>query len=114
MTNPFQIGDDVYHTHYQKLKVIRVDKTGEGPVVLTDSGWFKYKELSFEPWPKPVHKRPMKNGYYLIYHGDLLTLAVCKKDKWFVVRSDKHFVEVRSVVTPLQYLGEDFEIKANV
>lgn len=48
-----------------------------------ESGDAREECLSFSPWPKPNHERPLEDGLYLVtYGGSIQFLGVYKHSTW--------------------------------
>lgn len=96
--NPFKVGDSVYHPAYEKPLIVyeveddcvRIKEKGDRVVL----PWMSYKVLSFTPWPKANHERPIEDGWW-----------VCTG-----TRSDDPYVrEVR--YGKVRSLGKEFNLK---
>lgn len=70
MDNPFKEGDTVYHITLGEKVVKGV--VSEDTILVGDAsphseiGAVSIKTVSFEPWPEPVHKRPLQDGWWIV------------------------------------------------
>lgn len=66
----FKKGDVVYVPTKGRGEIIARDRSDRPYCVKFNEGtpaeWFQEGLLSFEPWPAPVHVRPMKVGWYAV------------------------------------------------
>lgn len=88
MSNVFKVGDVVYHPQWGKVSVHGTQHSdGRYPCVDGKGETFLIYEgvLSFTPWPKPCHERPLKDGLYKIKLEENTNrfLAVKRGGKWF-------------------------------
>lgn len=70
MNHPFKVGDVVYHSHHGKMTVERVDYRDSLGYCITAVGQphacYHPNTLSFKPWPKPCHERPIEEGWWVV------------------------------------------------
>lgn len=74
MKNPFRVGDKVY-TPEGEFFVGAVEESGCYIGKDTDykghnSRWTPTFMISFKPWPKPEHQRPIQDGWWIVSVGD--------------------------------------------
>lgn len=63
MSNPFKKGDKVYHVTHGERTVI--DSIGRA-VSFAGGCWAGVDTVSFSPWPKPDHARPIEDGWWVV------------------------------------------------
>lgn len=83
MANVFKEGDVVYHVKYGEGVVEKADREGAW---LSCNGVTQYGfnySLSFKPWPKPCHERPIEDGWWIVKLDDIHRLVEHKKGKLF-------------------------------
>lgn len=85
MKNPFKLDDVVYHATHGKGKIEgmnmpnHVKENGRDILVRFENSpmegfnclrQYAAEELSFKEWPKPDHKRPIEDGWWLCSYAD--------------------------------------------
>lgn len=65
--NPFKGGDVVYCIRFGKC-VVKESRNGLCRVEINDGqhSWKGWEELSFTPWPKANHERPIQDGWWVV------------------------------------------------
>lgn len=70
MNNPFIENDVVYHATMGKGRVVAASPTSQYIHVVfgndVDADEVEVCHCSFEPWPVPVHERPIEDGWWLL------------------------------------------------
>lgn len=74
VTNPFKVGDVVYHLEFGKGTVTGTESERgvSYPVAVRwynkeiEPFWCRTDTLSFKPWPKPCHERPIEDGWWVV------------------------------------------------
>lgn len=110
---PFKIGDTVHHSWHGECQVIDVigseqklrTRSASGTVhTFTGSAW---QALSFEPWPAPVHKRPVRKGVWIIEYDGNTVLRRWDGTSWRFMSGDSRSSEhVQETARPLRWVCE--------
>lgn len=99
MKNPFKKDDVVHHTFYGEGVVLNPEApnhvANNGRIVLVEfeQGELRQyapQELSYKPWPKPDHNRPLDEGLYIVrFRNDRhLALRIFVKGEWHSVTAN--------------------------
>lgn len=84
MANPFKVDDVVYHATLGKGRVHSASAVSQYITALfsTDCDYPQTVEVShcsFEPWPDPVHKRPLEDGWWVVTSKTALNAPLLRK-----------------------------------
>lgn len=110
----FKKKDVVYVPTKGRGEIIAIDRSNHPYCVKfddNDSGWFQEGLLSFEPWPAPVHVRPMKVGWYVGWFTFIHQPVLYHYDGEFY-RSSMLGINGKIVLenqTEVKYLGEELK-----
>ena len=67
MTHPFKVGDKVYHFIHGEVTIVEINSRSIVTFVDEDYRYDSLIEsLSFDPWPKPNHNRPIQSGWWIV------------------------------------------------
>ena len=128
-TMPFAVHDIVFHPGFGRVEISEITQAGDIRVVILSQPpgerwvpqWTTPSLLSFEPWPEPVHKRPMLDGYYLVQFKDykrvyLAQYIAAADNEWALIGPDRKIVDDYTYaaandgkVKPLAYLGTELK-----
>ena len=100
--NVFRKGDVVYTPDMNggTLRVGESYETGIYAVQDTDharhnSRWYPLSNVSFEPWPDPVHKRPWTDGAYMISNAPYNDAVYWRfEGNWYSSQNKKRFTMI--------------------
>lgn len=118
MSNPFIKGDRVYHKEHGACSVTGIPSV---QAVNLDVGrntsiTAHIREVSFDPWPQPNHRRPHKPGWYIVHYKNAPWAAAGNQlsqhqpmhplNAAYIVRWMEH-APASSDTVLLKYLGSD-------
>lgn len=123
---PFVVGDTAYHPGLGKVQIMSIERDGLDIQVMEQAGynvpqWTYAGLLSFEPWPAPVHERPLQDGYYLVAFKDYKRVYLAQyigaaDFPWALIGPNKKLVDDHTYaaandgkVKPLSYLGTELK-----
>jgi hypothetical protein len=108
--NPFKVGDTVYTVRYGKCVV--KDNLASSCKIETDKmnqAWVACDEISFTPWPKANHERPIQDGWWIVTHVNQSYPMIRKKKGDITVDVDGDYCNQADQYTFHKFLGDSWK-----
>lgn len=108
--NPFKVGDVVYAVRYGECVV--KEMIGEACKLQTDKmryAWVGWEEISFTPWPKANHERPIQDGWWIVTHVGQSSPMVRKKKGDVAVDVHGEYCNQADQYTFHKFLGDSWK-----
>lgn len=110
MNLTFKKGEAIYHPFYGQVFVEEPAICNEA-VRIRGKGFIHVNNLSFEPWPAPVHVRPMKVGWYVGWFNCCANPVLFYYDG-LIYKSGPNWINGRSTLSEnpkMKYLGKEMK-----